>query len=268
MSVNINASTTNGLVLTSDTSGEIKLQSAGADIVSVTANGLDIGSGNLNFSSTAQRITGDFSNATFSNRVAFQSSTTNGNSFVGVLPNGTSTDAGLNVYSNSDPTNSSVLLLNASSTSTRIDSSRRGTGTYLPMTFFTNGTERMRIDSSGNLLFNSGYGSVATAYGCRAWVNFRGNSTVLIRASGNVSSITDHGTGDYSINFTTSMPNVNYCANVTIPAENHYCTGIGTGGGVGSPTSSYGTSAFRTGIIRSQGGAVFDPAYINIAIFR
>jgi hypothetical protein len=62
----------------------------------------------------------------------------------------------------------------------------------------------------GNLAFNSGYGSVATAYGCRAWVNFNGTGTVAIRASGNVSSITDNGTGDYTINFTTAMPNANY----------------------------------------------------------
>ena len=108
----------------------------------------------------------------------------------------------------------------------------------------------------------------APSYSARAWANFSGIGTPTLRSSANVTSITDHGTGDYSINFTTSMPDVNYCANVTIPAENHYCTGIGTGGGVGSPTSSYGTSAFRTGTIRSQGGAVFDPAYINIAIFR
>jgi len=72
------------------------------------------------------------------------------------------------------------------------------------------GTEWARIDSSGNLLFNSGYGSVATAYGCRAWVNFNGTGTVAIRASGNVSSITDNGVGDYTVNFTTAMPDVNY----------------------------------------------------------
>jgi hypothetical protein len=71
-------------------------------------------------------------------------------------------------------------------------------------------TERMRIDSSGNLKFNSGYGSAATAYGCRAWVNFNGTGTVAIRASGNVSSITDNGAGDYTVNFTTAMPDTNY----------------------------------------------------------
>src|SRR5210317_1969650 len=68
----------------------------------------------------------------------------------------------------------------------------------------------LTIDSSSNLQFNSGYGSVATAYGCRAWVNFNGTGTVAIRGSGNVSSITDNGTGDYTTNFTTAMPDDDY----------------------------------------------------------
>ena len=67
-----------------------------------------------------------------------------------------------------------------------------------------------QFDSSANFKFNSGYGSVATAYGCRAWVNFNGTGTVAIRASGNVTSITDHGAGEYTVNFTNAMPNVNY----------------------------------------------------------
>lgn len=65
-------------------------------------------------------------------------------------------------------------------------------------------------DGSNNLLMNSGYGSDAVAYGCRAWVNFNGTGTVAIRASGNVSSITDNGTGFYTVNFATAMPDVNY----------------------------------------------------------
>jgi hypothetical protein len=47
-------------------------------------------------------------------------------------------------------------------------------------------------------------------YGARAWVNFNGTGTVAIRASGNVSSITDNGVGDYTVNFTTSMPDASY----------------------------------------------------------
>ncbi|CAB4140547.1 hypothetical protein UFOVP684_54 [uncultured Caudovirales phage] len=65
---------------------------------------------------------------------------------------------------------------------------------------------------SGNMSFNSGYGSAAVAYACRAWVNFNGSGTVAIRASGNVSSITDNGVGNYTANFSTAMPDVNYAA--------------------------------------------------------
>lgn len=48
---------------------------------------------------------------------------------------------------------------------------------------------------------------------CRAWVNFNGTGTVAIRASGNVSSITDNGTGDYTVNFESEMPDSNYVVN-------------------------------------------------------
>jgi hypothetical protein len=55
----------------------------------------------------------------------------------------------------------------------------------------------------------------APSYSARAWVNFNGTGTPAIRASGNVSSITDNGTGIYTINFTNSMPDTSYCTNVT-----------------------------------------------------
>ena len=55
----------------------------------------------------------------------------------------------------------------------------------------------------------------APVYAARAWVNFNGTGTVAIRASGNVSSITDNGTGDYTVNFTTAMPDTNYCVQGT-----------------------------------------------------
>lgn len=85
-----------------------------------------------------------------------------------------------------------------------------GTSTNHQFSLLQNNTEGLTIDTSQNLKFNSGYGSVATAYGCRAWVNFNGTGTVAIRASGNVSSITDNGTGDYTMNFTNAMPDGDY----------------------------------------------------------
>jgi hypothetical protein len=57
-------------------------------------------------------------------------------------------------------------------------------------------------------------------YTCKAWVNFNGTGTVAIRASGNVSSITDAGTGLYLVNLTTAMPDINY--SVTMSAANTF----------------------------------------------
>ena len=85
-----------------------------------------------------------------------------------------------------------------------------GTEGAIPLSLATNGTNQASITAAGLLQFNSGYGSVATAYGCRAWVNFNGTGTVAIRASGNVSSITDGGVGIYTVNFTTAIVDANY----------------------------------------------------------
>jgi len=122
--------------------------------------------------------------------------------------------------------------------------------------------ERMRIDSSGNLLFNSGYGSVATAYGCRAWVNFNGAGTVAINASGNVTSITDNGTGNYTVNFTTAMPDVNYAV---------VCGGS-------SPTSNTSVDTWVNGYVftttsvqievEGSVSTAVDRTHVSVVIFR
>jgi hypothetical protein len=140
-----------------------------------------------------------------------------------------------------------------------------GTTTATPLRFKTGDTERMRLDTSGNLLFNSGYGSVATAYGCRAWVNFDGTGTPAIRASGNVSSITDNGTGDYTINFSTAMPDANYAASGILSWQN----GVSASGAVairtdaGTPTAS----AFRINCV-GQNGTAYDRDYVLVSVFR
>ena len=107
--------------------------------------------GNLTFTGTGNRITGDFSNATVANRVAFQNSTTNADTFPSVLPNGTSTSAGINIFNNSDPTNAGIAQYRVTSGEVSLRSAITGTGTYLPLTMFTGGSERLRIDTSGNV---------------------------------------------------------------------------------------------------------------------
>lgn len=72
------------------------------------------------------------------------------------------------------------------------------------------GSLQLNLTTAGVFAFNSGYGSASTAYGIRAWVNFNGTGTVAIRGSGNVSSITDLGTGTYRMNFSSALVDTNY----------------------------------------------------------
>ena len=127
--------------------------------------------------------------------------------------------------------------------------------------FAEGGTACGQFDSSANFKFNSGYGSVATAYGCRAWVNFDGTGTPAIRASGNVTSITDNGTGEYTANLTTAMPDTN---------------GSVTGGGFyflalnsnGEAVQCALATTSTVKIVCGSTSAKLDFAFVNIAVFR
>jgi len=150
------------------------------------------------------------------------------------------------------------MLLNPTSGEVRMGAINT-TGTYF-LTFYSNNAERMRIDSSGNLLFNSGYGSVATAYGCRVWVNFNGTGTPAIRGSGNVTSITDHSTGEYTVNFTTALPDTNYAV-VSLNST--------PGGDAGDATqvNTYATSSVRLKLF-DRSGNLYDATQIHVVVFR
>jgi hypothetical protein len=120
--------------------------------------------------------------------------------------------------------------------------------------------------------FDSGYGSVETAYGCRAWINFNGTGTPAIVGSGNISSITDNGSGDYTLNFTTSMSDANYTAVFGQAAgstsSNNYVQAIRiTGSSVIGAATTKTTSALRI-VGRSAGGNSVDCEQNNVAIFR
>jgi hypothetical protein len=158
-----------------------------------------------------------------------------------------------------------------------------GTGTFT--------IEAPNSNSNRTLVLPDSAGTVATAestlaqfnatgsapvYACRAWVNFDGtlNFPGTIRASGNVSSVTRNGTGDYTVNFTTAMPDANY-------APVGLCGRDGINGlvqVVGYPDSSGGfavgsyrfytvsSNAFSSGA--GIGGNNLDVVFVNISIFR
>lgn len=99
-----------------------------------------------------------------------------------------------------------------------------------------------------------------------AWVNFNGTGTVAIRASYNVSSITDNGTGDYTVNFTTALADADYVVTgFAMPvggAGASYSFGSGTSG-----ATSQTTAAYRFGV-RSISDVVADVSQIYATIFR
>ncbi len=104
----------------------------------------------------------------------------------------------------------------------------------------------------------------APIYGARAWVNFNGTGTVAIRASGNVTSITDNGTGDYTVNFTTAMPDANYAVKTT--------AGNGSTGNAIDSNNYYNnlnsTSSCRCVSYATATGATTDANMFSVAIFR
>jgi hypothetical protein len=108
--------------------------------------------GNVTFTGTGNRIRGDFSSGTLANRVAFQTSTTNGTTSIAAIPNGTSPNASFRAFAESDLTNARFIqILSNSGGDVRLTSDRLGTGTYLPLLMYTGGSERLRIDTSGNV---------------------------------------------------------------------------------------------------------------------
>jgi len=101
----------------------------------------------------------------------------------------------------------------------------------------------------------------APTFACRAWVNFDASSgTPTIVGSGNVSSITDNGVGDFTVNFTTAMPDANYAVIFT------NTTNIGTHVAIGLITSKT-AAAIRFTVVNSAGAAA-DYTQCNVAVFR
>lgn len=146
------------------------------------------------------------------------------------------------------PSNGSVSLTPQDTASDVVVTVPAGTSTMV-----TNATLPTQLNASGS----------APIYACRAWVNFNGTGTVAIRASGNVTSITDNANGDYTVNFTTAMPDANYSAVGNAGSDTWIPANL-----VMTPVfKSYATTSVRMINMRAV-DSLEDGPYINVAIFR
>jgi hypothetical protein len=193
------------------TGGSINGTTVGASTASTGSFTSLTDSGNLTFTGTGNRITGDFSNATHANRVSFQSSVTNGATSPFFIPNGTGNIASVVVANASDPTNSSFgQLVVAGTNDVRVVSGTLGTGTALPLTMYTGGGEKLRLTTAGGVSF----GSSGTAFGTSGqilqsngdapptWINNTVGTVTSVGGTGTVNGLTLTGTVTTSGNLT------------------------------------------------------------------
>jgi hypothetical protein len=114
----------------------------------------------------------------------------------------------------------------------------------------------------------------APIFACRAWVNFDGTGTVAIRASGNVSSITDNGTGDYTVNFTTAMPDANYTTVLTCAGNRNATDQMVSNVGTNGNANANNPELYSTTQVRIRSGNTdptfenVDVTYFGVVIFR
>jgi len=110
--------------------------------------------------------------------------------------------------------------------------------------------------------FTDGAGTANAAL-CRTWVNFNGQGTVAIRADLNVNTITDNGTGQYTVNFSNALSDANYAVSAT--------NGRGSGTGsflIEAPWNVNPSTTAVKCLVFDVNGGISDGAYLQIAIFR
>lgn len=117
-------------------------------------------------------------------------------------------------------------------------------------------------DLAANAVTTAKMGTSEASGLAKAWVNFNGTGTVAIRANYNVSSITDNGTGSYTVNFTNAMPDADYVCNANAAPTTSDTGNLNPTAGVDRAASSVRIDA------EAAGGAQFDCALVDVSIFR
>jgi len=152
------------------------------DGTTLTSGAHTLSTGNLTFGSTSQKFLADFTNATVASRLLFQTSTANSTTGIYAVPSGTATAASWQATNAADPTNASkILIATNGTTDVQLVSGINGTGTYLPLSFYTNGSQQAQLDTSGNFTLSNG--NIILSGGTANGVAYLNGSKVLTTGS-------------------------------------------------------------------------------------
>lgn len=223
----------------------LAIASGGTGATSFTANNVLLGNGSSSFQSVAPGASG---NVLTSDGTTWQSTS---------LPT-----SGL-----VDPGSNGVVVRTAFNTTTARTITA---GTGITITNGTGVSGNPTITNAGVTTFNGSTGAVTYSEACKAWANFNGTGTPAIRASFNVSSIGDNGTGDYTVNFTNALADANYCVVCGNGSDATGSAALVTANP--SQSALYTTTAVRVVAGFMGSGATnrtsTDPAFYNVAVFR
>ncbi len=201
--------------------------------------------GGLIFTGASKRISGDFSNATESSRLSFLSSTVNGHTIVDAIPNGTANQAAFCAYSNSDKNNSSVIRLLANgTTNVQIRSSKTGSGSYLPLVFFTSEINRLQISAAGDVSISNTTASTSSTSGAlvvSGGVGIAGDT--FIGGNLSLSGTSKRITGDFSNSTISNRVLVQTSSANSVTRFDVIPSGTGTTANIGAFNNSDPTNA-------------------------
>jgi len=111
-------------------------------------------------------------------------------------------------------------------------------------------------------LAGTGPATLTGQYAAKAWVNFNGTGTVAIRESANVASITDNGTGDYTLNYTSALADANYA----VVGSSAFDNILNRGPRTVNTTGAYNTNSIRVNTVVSSRSE--DQQFINVTVTR